>query len=77
MKKTKEKGGKAVPDLHLFLGSRYAAIHIKLAMAPSRENNTTAMARFWIGSYLKKIPFYVSDHRTPVSFNILLFFKTF
>ena len=74
MTKTKEKGGKGVPDLHLFLGSRYTALHIKLAMGPSRENKTTAMARFWMGSYLKRFPFYISDLRTPVSFNLSQFY---
>ena len=70
MKKTKEKGGKGVPDLHLFLGSRYTAIHIKHATAPSRENKTAAMARFWMGSYLRKFYFFKTDLRTPVSFNL-------
>lgn len=75
MKKTKEKGGKGVPDLHLFLGSRYTAIHIKHASAPSRENKTTAMARFWMGSYLRKFPFFKNDLKTPVSFNMPHFYS--
>ncbi|XP_054482791.1 LOW QUALITY PROTEIN: uncharacterized protein LOC129115036, partial [Anoplopoma fimbria] len=70
MKKTKEKGGKGVPDLHLFLGSKYIAQHLKAATAPSRNPKTVAMTRFWMGSYLRKIKLLPVDLRTPVSFNL-------
>lgn len=70
MKKTKEKGGKGVPDLHLFLGSRYTTLHIKYATAPSRDHKTTAMTRFWMGSYLRTLKILPVDLRAPVSFNL-------
>lgn len=43
-------------------------------MAPSRDNKTTAMARFWMGSYLRKFTFFNDDLRTPVSFNLSHFY---
>ncbi|KAG1928989.1 hypothetical protein F2P79_023211 [Pimephales promelas] len=54
VKKRKENGGKGLPDPHLFLGSRFTALHIKYALTPSREHKTAAMTRFWMGSYLKE-----------------------
>lgn len=68
MKKPKEKGGKGVPDLLLFLGSRFTAIHITAATAPSRNAKTAAMARFWMGSYLRRLKILPSDLKVPVSF---------
>ncbi|XP_070771031.1 LOW QUALITY PROTEIN: uncharacterized protein [Enoplosus armatus] len=70
MKKPKEKGGKGVPDLYLFLGSRYTALHITTATAPSRNPKTTAMTRFWMGSYLRRLKILPNDLKVPVSFNL-------
>ena len=70
MKRPKEKGGKEVPDLHLFLGSTYTTVHMKIAMTPSRNPKTTAMTRFWMGSYLRKLKILHVDLRIPVSFNL-------
>ncbi|XP_028428340.1 uncharacterized protein LOC114551501 [Perca flavescens] len=80
MKKPKEKGGKGVPDLLLFLGSRFTAIHITAATAPSRNPKTTAMARFWMGSYLRRLKILPSDLKVPVSFILpptYVFIQTF
>ena len=70
MKKPKEKGGKGVPDLHLFLGSRYTALHITAATAPSRNFKTTAMTRFWMGTYLRRMKLLPNDLKVPVSFSL-------
>ncbi|XP_044074896.1 uncharacterized protein LOC122886585 [Siniperca chuatsi] len=70
MKKPKEKGGKRVPDLYLFLGSRYTALHITTTTAPSRNPKTTAMTRFWMGSYLRTLKILPTDLRVPVSFSL-------
>ncbi|XP_042275457.1 uncharacterized protein LOC121902267 [Thunnus maccoyii] len=69
MKKPKEKGGKGVPDLYLFLGSRYTTLHLKIATDPSGNPKTKAMTRFWMGSYLRKMKFLPTDlkEREPVS----------
>ena len=69
MKKPKEKGGKGVPDLFLFFGSLYTTLHITHATAPSRHK-TTAMAKFWMGSYLARIKLLPINLRAPVSFNL-------
>ncbi|TWW61351.1 hypothetical protein D4764_05G0014410 [Takifugu flavidus] len=45
MRKPKERG-KAVPDLHLFLGGRFTAIHMGIVTAPSKNPKTAAMAHF-------------------------------
>ncbi len=60
VKKRTENGGKGLPDPHLFLGSRFTALHIKYAMTPSKDNKTAAMTRFWMGSYLRTLRFYQS-----------------
>ena len=70
MKKTKDKGGKGVPDLHLFLASRYTATHIKYATDPSGSPKTAAMTRFWMGSYLRRLGILAKDLKVPVSFNL-------
>lgn len=70
MKRPKEKGGKGVPDLYLFLGSRYTALHIKHATEPSGNLKTTAMIRFWMGSYLRRLKLLPTDLTVPVSFNL-------
>lgn len=70
MKRPKEKGGKGVPDLYLFLGSTFTALHLRAATAPSRNPKTTAMTRFWMGSYLRRLKFLPTDLRVPVSFNL-------
>ncbi|CAJ1057812.1 uncharacterized protein LOC122886585 [Xyrichtys novacula] len=70
MKKNKEKGGKGVPDLGLFLKSRYASLAIRAAMAPSRNPKTAALTRFWMGSYLQRLKILPVDLRIPVSFNL-------
>ena len=80
MKKTKQKGGKGVPDLKLFLGTRYSALHIKIAMTSISQNKSTKMTQYWMGSYLKKFTFYDTDHTTPVAFNLprpYIFIKKF
>lgn len=70
MKKQKEKGGKGVPDLRLFLGSRYTSLHIANATDPSRNLKTAAMTKFWMGTYLRRLKIIPKDLRTPVSFNL-------
>ncbi|XP_062413407.1 uncharacterized protein LOC134104104 [Pungitius pungitius] len=70
MKKTKKKGGKGVPDLLLFLGSRYTALHLTAATAPSRNPKTAAITQFWMGSYLRTLKLIPKDLRKPVSFNL-------
>ncbi|XP_052449669.1 uncharacterized protein LOC128011379 [Carassius gibelio] len=70
IKKRPENGGKGLPDPHLFLGSRFTALHISYATTPSKENKTAAMARFWMGSYLRTLKILPVDLKTPVSFNL-------
>ncbi len=70
VKKRPENGGKGLPDPHLFLGSRFTALHINYATTPSKENKTAAMARFWMGSYLRTLKILPVDLKTPVSFNL-------
>ena len=70
MKRTKEKGGKGVPDLHLFLGCRYTSLHFKSATNPARDCKTKAFVRFWMGSYLRKLKVTPPDLRLPVSFTL-------
>lgn len=70
MKRPKEKGGKGVPDLYLTLGSMYTALHLKIATDPSGNPKTTAMSRFWMGSYLRRLNFLPTDLKVPVSFNL-------
>ncbi|XP_032410227.1 uncharacterized protein LOC116714035 [Xiphophorus hellerii] len=70
MYKPKEKGGKGVPVLYLFLGSHYTSTHLKQAMNLSSNNKTNTMTRFWCGSYLRKLKMIKSDFRTPVAFNL-------
>ena len=70
MTKPKEKGGKGVPDLYLFLGSHYTSTHFKQAMNMSNNSKTNAMNRFWFGSYLRKLKLLKSDFRKPVAFNL-------
>ena len=80
VKKRPENGGKGLPDPHLFLGSKYTALHIRYAMAPSRENKTSALARFWMGSYLRSLSILKPSLKCPVSFNLppqYLFIKKF
>lgn len=80
MKRPKEKGGKEVPDLYLFLGSTYTALHIQIATTPTRNPRTAAMTRFWMGSYLRKLKILPTDLKVPVSFNLPLsyaFIQTF
>ncbi|XP_051568443.1 uncharacterized protein LOC127449203 isoform X2 [Myxocyprinus asiaticus] len=70
VKKRPENGGKGLPDPHLFLASRFTALHIGYAVTPSRENKTAAMARFWMGSYLRVLKILPIDLTTPVAFNL-------
>ena len=70
LKRTKEKGGKGVPDLRLFLGSRYTAQHVAIVTAPSGNPKTKAMTRFWMGSYLQRLKIIPTDLKIPVSFNL-------
>ncbi|RXN13427.1 reverse transcriptase [Labeo rohita] len=80
VKKKPENGGKGLPDPHLFLGSRFTALHIKYALTPSEDNKTAAMTRFWMGSYLRTLKILPVDLKSPVSFNLpneYSFIKTF
>ncbi|XP_057190687.1 uncharacterized protein LOC130554835 [Triplophysa rosa] len=70
VKKRRENGGKGLPDPQLFLGSKFTALHIKYAITPPSNNKTAAMARFWMGSYLRTLKILTMDLRTPVSFNM-------
>lgn len=70
MKRPKEKGGKAVPDLYLFLGARYTTLHMAIVAAPSRNAKMVAMASFWMGSYLRRLKILPTNLRVPVSFNL-------
>ena len=70
MKRPKNKGGKEVPDLYLFLGSRYTTLHITQATDPSGNPKTTAMARFWMGYYLRRLKILPTDLKVPVSFSL-------
>jgi exonuclease III len=70
VKKRPEDGGKGLPDPHLFLGSRFTALHISYATTPSKENKTAAMTRFWMGSYLRTLKILPINLKTPVSFNL-------
>uniref|UniRef100_A0A8C7IU91 Reverse transcriptase domain-containing protein n=1 Tax=Oncorhynchus kisutch TaxID=8019 RepID=A0A8C7IU91_ONCKI len=67
VKRPRSKGGKGLPDLYLFLGSRYTALHLTLATSPV-NNKTQALARFWLGSYLRTLRLIPVDLRAPVSF---------
>ncbi|XP_055770772.1 uncharacterized protein LOC129846978 [Salvelinus fontinalis] len=67
VKRPRSKGGKGLPDLYLFLGSRYTALHLTLATSPA-NNKTQALARFWLGSYLRTLRLIPVDLRAPVSF---------
>ncbi len=69
VKKGPENGGKGLPDPHLFLGSRFTALHINYVTTPSKENKMAAMARFWMGSYLRTLKILPVDLKTPVSFS--------
>ncbi len=80
VKKRPENGAKGLPDPHLFLGSRFTALHIKYAVTPSKDNKTAVMTRFWMGSYLRSQKNLPVDLITPVSFNLPkehCFIKTF
>ncbi|XP_016522825.1 uncharacterized protein LOC107835100 [Poecilia formosa] len=70
MTKPKEKGGKGVPDLYLFLGSLYISTHFKQAMDIFNNPKTNAMNRFWFGSYLRKLKLLKSDFKKPAAFNL-------
>lgn len=70
MKRPKEKGGKGVPDLYLLLGSQYTALHLLRATDPSGNPKSSAMARFWMGSYLRRLKFLPIDLKAPVSFDL-------
>ncbi|XP_031671812.1 uncharacterized protein LOC109882153 [Oncorhynchus kisutch] len=67
VKRPMSKGGEGLPDLYLFLGSRYTALHLTLATSPV-NNKTQALARFWLGSYLRTLILIPVDLRAPVSF---------
>nr|XP_055049514.1 uncharacterized protein LOC129435009 [Misgurnus anguillicaudatus] len=69
VKKRKENGGKGHPDLGLFLGSNFTALHLKYATSPSSDK-TAALVKFWMGSYLRYLKILTVDLRTPVSFNL-------
>ncbi|XP_014834204.1 PREDICTED: uncharacterized protein LOC106911886 [Poecilia mexicana] len=70
MTKPKEKGGKGVPDLYLFLGSLYISTHFKQAMDIFNNPKTNSMNRFWFGSYLRKLKLLKSDFKKPAAFNL-------
>lgn len=70
MKRPKEKGGKGIPDLWLFLGSRYTGLHMTTVTAPSSNLKMAAMAHFWMGSYLRRLKILGIDFQIPVYFNL-------
>ncbi|XP_048113833.1 uncharacterized protein LOC125303887 [Alosa alosa] len=70
LKKRPENGGKGLPDPHLFLGAHFTALHIRYATAPSGDSKTAALARFWMGSYLRKLKILNTDLKRPVAFNL-------
>lgn len=74
MKRKKENGGKGVPDLYLFLGAKFTALHLALCRDPSGNPKTTAMAKFWMGSYLRRRKLLPIDLKVPVSFNLPEFY---
>jgi len=74
LKKPKEKGGRGVPDLPLFLGARFTAQHLALCKENTRNPKTTAFIKFWMGSFLRKMTFLTIDLRVPVSFNLPKFY---
>ncbi len=69
MKKAPKNGGKGVPDPYLFLGAKYTALHIKYALGPPRQDKTSAMARFWMGSFLRSLKILPTDLTTPLAFD--------
>ncbi|KAL7852925.1 hypothetical protein SRHO_G00187100 [Serrasalmus rhombeus] len=70
IKKRKENGGKGLPDPYLFLTSKFVALHIQYATTPPRDNKTEAMAKFWMGSYLRSLGILTLDLRSPVAFSL-------
>ncbi|XP_076826685.1 uncharacterized protein LOC143473533 [Brachyhypopomus gauderio] len=71
VKKSKEKGGKGLPDPHLFLGSQFIWLHVKYALLTEwRKNKAAATSRFWIGSYLRSLGLLALDLKTPVAFKM-------
>lgn len=70
IKKKPENGGKGLPDPHLFLGSKFVALHMNYAKDPSRDSKTSAMVKFWMGSYLRKLKILKIDLTKPVAFNL-------
>lgn len=70
MKRAPEHGGKGVPDPHLVLGAQYTALHIRYAIAPSKEHKTSAMARFWMGSYLRSLKLLTVDLLKSLAFDL-------
>ena len=70
MKKPKSKGGRGVQNFHLFLSSKYTTLHLAYATTPSRDHKTSAMAPFWMGSYLRTLKLLPIDLRVPVSFKL-------
>lgn len=69
MKKAPQNGGKGVPDLYLFLGAFYTAQHMKYALTPSKQEKTAAMARFWMGSFLRTHKLLKTNLKMPVAFD--------
>ncbi|KAJ8002497.1 hypothetical protein DPEC_G00159520 [Dallia pectoralis] len=70
VKRSKAKGGKGLPDLYLFLGSRYTDLYMTLATSPASNSKTGALVRFWLGSYLRPLKLIPVDLRVPVSFQL-------
>ncbi|XP_071235264.1 uncharacterized protein [Salvelinus alpinus] len=67
VKRPRSKGEKGLPDLYLFLGSCYTALHLTLAISPV-NNKTQSLTQFWLGSYLRTLRLIPVDLRAPVSF---------
>lgn len=72
MKKLKEKGGKGVSDLYLFLGSRYFVLYIIIIIVLFRNFKIIVMICFWMGFYFRILKILFIDFRVFVFFSLLL-----
>lgn len=55
---------------YLFLGSKFVALHVKYAMDPSRNNKTALIAKFWMGSQLRRLKILKPNLTTHVAFTL-------
>lgn len=68
MKRATRNGGKGVPDMNLFLGAKYTALHIKYATSVS-SHKTVALARYGMGSFLRAKRMLPVDQTVPLAFH--------